>query len=136
MTGHLAYKKVLGTKNPSDVLTKHVPADLLSRHLETMGVAARGGRAEAALELNSLESVVSWYGPLSGGDDRVLQRGREHFAVKVECGAVPSRNRGRSCLRAPRTRFPKASARGGAMAEAMQQRPRWADMTDEEVSDA
>ena len=58
LTGRLAYRKVLGAKNPADVLTKHVPAELLQKHLETLCVEIRGGRAETAPELNSLESVV------------------------------------------------------------------------------
>ena len=58
LTGRLAYRKVLGTKNPADVLTKHVPAELLQRHLETLCTEVRGGRAEAAPELNSLESIA------------------------------------------------------------------------------
>ena len=54
-SGRLAYRKVLGTLNPSDVLTKHVPGDLLDSHLTTLGVELRGGRAESAPTLNSLE---------------------------------------------------------------------------------
>ena len=48
----MAYHKVLGTKNPADILTKYVPAELLKRHLATLGTAAIGGRAEAAPELH------------------------------------------------------------------------------------
>ena len=55
---HKQYLKVLGTKNPADVLTKHVPADLLERHLEATGMAATDGRAAAAPELNTLEAVL------------------------------------------------------------------------------
>ena len=57
-TGRLAYRKVLGTTNPADVLTKHVPAELLQRYLEKLCTEVRGGRAEAATELNSIESVI------------------------------------------------------------------------------
>ena len=48
LTGRLAYRKVLGAKNPADVLTKHAPAELLQKHLETLCVEVRGGRAETA----------------------------------------------------------------------------------------
>ena len=51
LTKRLAYHKVLGTKNPADILTKYVPAELLKRHLATLGTAAIGGRAQAAPEL-------------------------------------------------------------------------------------
>ena len=63
ITGRLQYKKILGTKNPADVLTKHVPRDLLDRHLETIGVSVVDGRAESAPELNVItaESDVHWY---------------------------------------------------------------------------
>ena len=57
-TNRLKYLKVLGSKNPADVLTKHVPAELLGRHLEATGMAATGGRAAAAPELHSVESAV------------------------------------------------------------------------------
>ena len=42
-TNRLSYLKVLGTKNAADVLTKHVPADLLERHLEATGMVATDG---------------------------------------------------------------------------------------------
>ena len=68
VTGRLGYRKVLCTKNPADILTKHVPAELLQRHLATMGVEARGGRAESAPGLDSLESEIrQWMEPLKGG---------------------------------------------------------------------
>ena len=41
VTGRLGYRKVLGTKNPADIITKHVPAELLQRHLATMGPSSR-----------------------------------------------------------------------------------------------
>ena len=65
-TGRLSYKKVLGTKNPADVLTKHVPGDLLDRHLETIRAEIVGGRAESAPQLNSVESYVDWYVVVDG----------------------------------------------------------------------
>ena len=49
LTGRLAYRKVLSTKNPADVLTKHVPRDVLDRHLSTLGLARADGRAETSL---------------------------------------------------------------------------------------
>ena len=53
-TGRLSYKKVLGTLNPADVLTKHVPGDLLDVHLRTLGLEIRGGSAESAPSLDNL----------------------------------------------------------------------------------
>ena len=37
-TKRLKYKKVLGTNNPADMLTKHVPRELLDAHIKTLGV--------------------------------------------------------------------------------------------------
>ena len=49
--------KVRGDQNPADVLTKHVPRDVLDRHLRTLGLARAGGRAASAphAQLASLE---------------------------------------------------------------------------------
>ena len=64
ISGRLAYHKVLGTKNPADVLTEHVLGELLERHLETLGAEMRGGRSELAPKLMSLAtSWVQWYRP-------------------------------------------------------------------------
>ena len=52
---------MLGTKNPADVLTKHVPGDLLDRHLETIRARIVGERAEMAPQLNSAEPQGDWY---------------------------------------------------------------------------
>ena len=63
-TGRLSYKKVLGSRNPADVLTKHVPKDLLDAHMTTLGVDFRGGRAAAAPSLDAIGvqpwDVTSW----------------------------------------------------------------------------
>ena len=80
-TGRLPYMKVLGTKNPADVLTKHVPADLLNKHLETMNVTITEGRAEKAPELSALVvSDVEWLEELKGA------RGRHVNFEKLEPG--------------------------------------------------
>ena len=34
-TGRLAHKKIQGTQNPTDILTTHVPADVLDAHMKT-----------------------------------------------------------------------------------------------------
>ncbi|MBN71658.1 MAG: hypothetical protein CME32_20555 [Gimesia sp.] len=94
----LAYKKVLGEKNPSDVLTKHVSGDLLEKHLETIGAERTGGRAESAPELNLLKSAVSlmeW--TREGKEDHKQRRTVVRFARTVHFKAIPSENRGRRC---------------------------------------
>ena len=57
-TGRLRYKKVLGTRNPADILTKHVPKDLLNAHIVTLGIDIRGGRAETAPTIDSIEAYT------------------------------------------------------------------------------
>ena len=58
----IGYKTVLGTLNPSDVLTKHVPGDLLDAHLKSLGMEVRGGRAGVAPTLDPLmvEYITDW----------------------------------------------------------------------------
>jgi hypothetical protein len=52
--GRLKYKKVLGSRNPADALTKYMTSTLLEQHLETVGLKGRDGRAESAPELNNI----------------------------------------------------------------------------------
>ena len=44
----LGLSKVLGTENPSDLMTKHVDAKLLGEHIHSMGCEFAEGRAELA----------------------------------------------------------------------------------------
>ena len=43
-SGTVVLKKVAGTSNPSDVMTKYVSRDTLLRHLATLGVTLPFGR--------------------------------------------------------------------------------------------
>ena len=47
-TGEIIMKKVAGTLNPADILTKHVPQDTLHRHLHAACLSFPSGRAAAA----------------------------------------------------------------------------------------
>ena len=128
MSGRFAYKKVLGKKNPSDILTKHVCAELMDKHLETVGVEAREGRAEAAPELSS---VVEWF--------QVCPVKKVTFSAEVTVRAIPSRNTGRKCQGRHEGRH---GPRGGAGRKSREEgttlsgttpsRTQWADWTDEE----
>ena len=117
--GRLAYKKVLGTKNPADVLTKHVPGELLERHLESIGAEARLGRAETAPELNSVESLVlrlpvDWEAPArsSAADGAITEPPDKPlsgpltktltWAPQVQYRAIPATGRGRAVTRRSR----------------------------------
>ena len=139
-TKRLTYKKVLGTKNPADMLTKHMSAELLSRHMAVLGAELRGGRAETAPQLNSVESVVaSWTEPLKGesGARKV------HFARTIQVRPIPHANKGRKCYeknrekwqdqkpkaRATKVAPPQDDAKMEKQKETINQpRPRWADI--------
>ena len=51
--GELEYRKVLGTCNPADLLTKHQPAAKIVQYLELLGQHTCGGRAVEGLQANS-----------------------------------------------------------------------------------
>ena len=96
-TGRLAYRKVLGSMNPADVLTKHVPAEVLHKHIGALGVEARGGRANTAPELNSLEAVR--LRRLDKNEKRV------RFAEKVLFKGIPAEGLGKPCRLSTKVRF-------------------------------
>ena len=130
-TKRLSYRKVLGSKNPSDVLTKYLSADLMSRHLEAICAEKRGGRADAAPELNSLVSEVLWSEPLRDFSKHV------QFAPSVLCRGIPAANTGRSCKSAVKTRMSfrpasKDALPGGAGELAVKKS--WADMSEDQES--
>ena len=111
-TGRLGYKKVLGTLNPSDILTKHVPGILLDAHLRTLGMEVRGGRAESAPTLDSIavEYVHDWI--------EVLQENKDErkvsFDRSVSFRAIPTAGRQRPTRQSRKDRIT------------------WADETDQE----
>ena len=75
-SGRLTYKKVLGSRNPADILTKHVPKDLLNIHLVTLGLEIRGGRADTAPSIDVVEAYTEeWEETLAGGDSREEETG-------------------------------------------------------------
>ena len=131
VTGRLSYHKVLGTKNPSDILTKHVPADLLAKHLETIGAGIEGGRAESAPELNIVE-VESWVQWLSPEDEQTERTRTVSFAAKVRLRAIPSDNKGRKCKGSKVGRASKVPEGAGGVSQRSAAKERWADMADEE----
>ena len=44
-SGELDFQKVHGSANPADVLTKHVPGNLINEHTDTLGQVFVEGRA-------------------------------------------------------------------------------------------
>ena len=62
VSGRIAYKKVLGEKNPADLLTKHLGAEVIARHVDTLNMNWIEGRAESAPTLDSIESYLqTWF---------------------------------------------------------------------------
>ena len=54
-TKRLGFEKIDGSRNPSDLMTKHLSDTLQQRHLEYIGTRAADGRAESAPGLNNVE---------------------------------------------------------------------------------
>ena len=46
--GDFKLTKVLGSENPADLLTKHVPRETMSKHMEFLGLIAEEGRPMSA----------------------------------------------------------------------------------------
>ena len=49
--GRVDYSRIPGQINPADMFTKHVPAEVMWRHMRTIGFEDREGRAAAAVDL-------------------------------------------------------------------------------------
>ena len=47
----VTYRKVLGTENPADLMTKYLGRDVLNGHMSKLGQEVREGRAEKGLEM-------------------------------------------------------------------------------------
>jgi hypothetical protein len=56
-SGELKLKKVIGTENSADLMTKAVGGETLDGHLQRMGFYPRGGRAEKAAQLNVIKII-------------------------------------------------------------------------------
>ena len=61
ISGRIVYRKVLGEKNPADLLTKHMSAELAGKHIETLNMQWAGGRAESAPTIDAISMVQGWY---------------------------------------------------------------------------
>ncbi len=50
-SGELRYRKIKGTSNPADMLTKSLTALDIARYMEFIGIVLMEGRAEKSLEM-------------------------------------------------------------------------------------
>ena len=123
-TRRLKYKKVLGSRNPADLLTKHVPRELLNAHLRTLGVEMVDGRAESAPTLDSVEAYTEeWIeeidrsGESQGkeeGECRVVsdkgsERKEVRFHRRVQVRAIDAVGRGRKIKSGVPTKWQRKS---------------------------
>ena len=95
ISGRIQYKKVLGEKNPADLLTKHMSAELAGRHLETLNMKLTAGRASTAPTLDSL--VQGWYS-ISNAESTCRSPSttrRVRFDMKVSFRPIPCEGKGR-----------------------------------------
>ena len=51
--GDVNIKKITGSDNPSDLLTKHLERPLMLKHLRTLGLRSEEGRAGLAPTIDS-----------------------------------------------------------------------------------
>ena len=91
MSGRISYRKVLGEKNPADLMTKHMTADLAMRHLETLNMQMADGRAETAPTIDSF--VQSWYIDIDEGEIDRSQDKSVSFNKVVEIMWMPATGR-------------------------------------------
>jgi hypothetical protein len=90
---------VLGTRNPSDILTKHVASTLLEQHLLTVGAEFRGGRADSAPTLDEIQPYDE------SAASRVVR-----FSPTVLVKTIPAVGKGRPTKTMKKLRWPKESA--------------------------
>jgi hypothetical protein len=122
-TGRLGYRKVLGSRNPADVLTKHVPAELLDAHLRTIGLEVRGGRAASAPALDSVEAwTLLW---LEKEEPRKIMT----FSGEVEVKEVEATGK---CRRTAEAKAAKTRKKGVSWVQGGAYQQSWVDATDEE----
>ena len=114
----LKYIKVLGTRNPSDILTKHVPKETLEVHLRTLGIIHQEGRASVAPSLDLVEAYTEEYFEVLKG---------VHFSNIVLVRPIPATGKGMKCRKNGATKrttprgssasTPRASARSTSSGE-------------------
>ena len=129
ISGRITYKKVLGEKNPADLLTKYMAADLSLKHLRAIHAEFAEGRAETAPEIGSTEiddagdrfedindgdidgEIMSWTRKFVIRNDRPVR-----FNEIVKVRPIPAVGLGKSCRGTARTsrrgRWPNEEAAG------------------------
>ena len=68
----LTLEKVNGSDNPADLLTKHVPAEIMERHMRKVGLQQRDGCAASAPKL------------VRGRDPLELEMQSDHLDINID----------------------------------------------------
>ena len=133
--GRIKFMKILGEKNPADLLTKHMSAELMKRHMATLNVKVTAGRAETAPGIDEFDedegegSRESWMqtdDSQTGEWNRRFMMKRVEFSEVVEIRPIPATGAMRPCNKRSRikalskwqgnrqttTRSPTTNARG------------------------
>ena len=100
VSGRITYKNVLGEKNPADLLTKYMPAELMGLHLATINAQPTCGRAESAPTIDTMEfddGVKSW---VQGWHEKKVR-----FDEVVSIRPIPAIGRGRFCRKLHKTKW-------------------------------
>ena len=86
-------RKVLGTKNPSDMMTKNVPCPTMELYLDMLNLKFIGGRAKIAQQLHSVGEIpeIAPLEPAHPGDGVLLPEaeGGQHLGGSVVKEAPP-----------------------------------------------
>ena len=88
---------MLGCRNPSDILTKHVASTLLEQHLLTVGNEFRGGRADGAPILDEIHPF----------DESAASR-VARFSPIVSMMMIPAVGKGRPTKSLKKLRWPES----------------------------
>ena len=94
VSGRIAYKKVLGEKNPADLMTTYMSSELSAKHLETMNMHMSGGRSEAAPTINSLVRGL-YVDTIEGNGDEAMVRRKVRFNETVQIRWIPAKGKSR-----------------------------------------
>ena len=120
----LGLGKVLGTENPSDLMTKHVDAKLLGDHIRCMGCEFVSGRAELAPQVvQEVDDAVGYVedipsGLMTASESQGVTTCKFHCAMESEvCLSSNSFDQ----------RSADASCRGGDDVKGMNIKYRWED---------
>ena len=103
----LKYHKVLGTRNPSDILTKHVNRELLATHTRTLGLEHRGGRADTAPSLDSVEAYTEESQPSI--ESHSIENRRVRFSKIIEYRLIPALGSSRSIRKIRKCKWPSGA---------------------------